>query len=426
METAVQKLESDEGADSRRLVAYRSLIARLPITLRPTLNEQISEWNALFPFEQNRMAEFLQGIEALKPAEFDAVFRPLQELEFKMGVQHWEFSESSETLENASLLGRSEYFNQWRGVVQKIFETANEAVRNSASNQAKPVRLVLIVLPETLPFKQVDLWRLWDPRGHEIAVKGDSRRLVELIVQGRSDVPGIAALMAQQAYTDSSDLWLLDSGAELGSVLSSSTRAAASDLSYASLISFRDKFLAELNTVPKNLQGADEIIAALRLKDWESAWHNQLAGQTRLRKFVVDLFLSGNGALIFSNAFVEWAASEALRRARPRVLVARFGMRSKPKLFTGIAIFENQHTISSLPDVDDPENSAIDAMMLARYVWLAAARYPEHEQTICLCVSESRSSAYLIPLAGKAPTWQVSGTATPEEIHSWIASQVSQ
>lgn len=110
--------------------------------------------------------------------------------------------------------------------------------------------------------------------------------------------------------------------------------------------------------------------------------------------------------------------------ARPRVLVARFGMRTKPKPFTGIAIFENQHIISSLPDVDDPENSAIDAMILARYIWLAASRYPEQEQTICLGIAESRNSAFLVPLEGKAPAWKNPDAANPDEICSWISEQI--
>src|SRR5208337_2338463 len=114
---------------------------------------------------------------------------------------------------------------------------------------------------------------------------------------------------------------------------------------------------------------------------------------------------SGNGALIFSNAFVEWAASEALRRARPSVMVIRFGMRSKPKPFTSIAVFENQQRVSSLPDVDDPVNSAIDAVILARYAWLSASRYPEQSQTICLCVSEHLNSSYAIVPAGKSLAW---------------------
>src|SRR5207245_1426981 len=130
---------------------------------------------------------------------------------------------------------------------------------------------------------------------------------------------------------------------------------------------FRDEFLSRVNTVPKDIKGTDEILARVRRENWDKLWPADLAGQTRLRSFVIDLFLSGNGALIFPNSFVQWASTEALRRARPRLLVARFGMRSKPKPFTGIAIFENQQKISAMRDLDDPEGSAMDAQMLARY-----------------------------------------------------------
>jgi hypothetical protein len=150
----------------------------------------------------------------------------------------------------------------------------------------------------------------------------------------------------------------------------------------------------------------------------------EVANQPRLRRFVIELFLSGNGAVIFSNAFVEWAAAEALRRARPRAIVARFGMRSKPKPFTSIAVFENQQRVSSLPDLDDPENSAIDAVILARYVWLAASRYPEAEKTICLCVSEHLNSAYVVLPAGKSPAWSPERSVAPEELCSWLGTQL--
>jgi hypothetical protein len=193
-------------------------------------------------------------------------------------------------------------------------------------------------------------------------------------------------------------------------------------LSYAVLKSFRDKFLEKTNTIPKNIQATDQIVAALRREDWQPWWPAELAGQHRLHHFVMEVFLSGNGALIFSNAFVEWAASEALRRARPRVLVARFGMRSKPKPFTSIAIFENQQRISTLPGVDDPEGSAIDALILARYVWLAASRYPEYEQAHCLCVSENLNAAYLISPQGDGSAWTFDRPVTPDEVCSWIAT----
>jgi hypothetical protein len=94
---------------------------------------------------------------------------------------------------------------------------------------------------------------------------------------------------------------------------------------------------------------------------------------------------------------VEWAASEAFRRARPSFLAARFGIRAKPKPFTGVAVFDNPDLVNPLPAVDDLQGSAIDAQMLALYVWLAATRYEEYRHsTVCVCLAESLSQAYVI------------------------------
>jgi hypothetical protein len=98
-------------------------------------------------------------------------------------------------------------------------------------------------------------------------------------------------------------------------------------------------------------------------------------------------------------------------------------MRSKPKPFTSIAIFENQQRVSTLPDVDDPENSAIDAAILARYVWLAASRYPEQEHTLCLCVSEHLNSAYMILPPGRSLGWSPERPVAPEELYSFLGAQ---
>jgi hypothetical protein len=242
-----------------------------------------------------------------------------------------------------------------------------------------------------------------------------------LALNGGPNAPSLAAQLARHGSTDDSDLWLIDAEAKLRNSISAPV--AASALSYAALKPFRDNFLADLNKAPKNIRITDEVMASLRIASWDGLWPAEVAARPRMRKFVIDLFLSGNGALIFPSPFVEWAASEAIRRARPRVVVARFGMRSKPKPFTSIAVFENQQRVSSLPDVDDPENSAIDAMILARYIWLAAQRYPECEQTLCLCISESAKSAYLIQPPAQNQSWRPDRTVTAEELYRQISAQ---
>lgn len=424
MGASVDSQAAARRMDATRLAGYRTLIARLPVTMRPSLNQQLSKWESLFPFEQDQLLTYMHGLESFSTVALETLIQPLKSIETKMGVAQWNFSQTGDTMENASLLARSEYYADWRREVQRIFEAANAAARSATPPQPNLARLVLIVLPKSLPVDPLDEWKPWDPRALEIKISGDSSRLSGLILQGKPDQPGIARILANQGGTDNSDLWLIDADAEYDNLLSLSERQSSCSLSYSTLKPFRDRFLAQVNTVPKNIEATDQTLDAMRHDDWEPWWPSELAGQKRLRSFVIDLFLSGNGALIFSNAFVEWAASEALRRARPRVVVARFGLRSKPKPFTGVAIFENQQRISTLPDVGDPKGSAIDAVILARYIWLAALRYPQQERTSCLCVSEYRNAAYLIVPGSDSPPWRPRDTRSPEEISDLVKARL--
>src|SRR6266567_3993885 len=144
-----------------------------------------------------------------------------------------------------------------------------------------------------------------------------------------------------------------------------------------------------------------------------------------VREYLRALYLSGNGAVIFGNSFVQWGSSEALRRARPRFLVGKFGVRSKPKPFTGVAVFDNPDQINPLPAVDDLPGSSIDAQMLALYVWLAAARYSEYQSsTACVCIAESLSQAYVVappqfPITTKSS--RISVDELRHALHDWMA-----
>jgi len=401
--------------------AYRRSIDRLPMTLRPSLNQQLAQWKMLFPFEQNHLIGFLGGVDSFSPAELEALTAKLRALEVKMGLDHWIFSETSETLENAGQLARSDYFLEWRREVQHVYDAIESRATTFTKSEAGRGRLILLFLPEDLPVDPVVAWKQWGTQGREIKIAGDSRELRELVTRGELGHPGICTLLRERVSHNNAELWFIDADARMAGALSPGDFSAASCLSYAELKPFRDNFLAELNTIPKDMTAADRTISTLRQANWSRWWPPELAGQQRLLNFMVNLFLSGNGALIFSNAFVEWAASEAIRRARPRVIVACFGMRGKPKPFTGIAIFENQEKISPIPDAVDPENSAVDAAILARYLWMAAGRYQEYDGALFLCVSEHLNSAYLIAPAGLSLS-AGAGAQAPKEIYGWISS----
>ena len=98
-----------------------------------------------------------------------------------------------------------------------------------------------------------------------------------------------------------------------------------------------------------------------------------------MREFVRALLLSGNGSLVFNNSFVQWGASEALRRAQPQALIAAFGVRPKLKPFSSTVLFEDQHRNNPAPDADDPEGSLIDALELSNYVHYAGQRVAAYQ-----------------------------------------------
>ena len=79
-----------------------------------------------------------------------------------------------------------------------------------------------------------------------------------------------------------------------------------------------------------------------------------------LLAFVRDVLISGDGTLLMNNTFVEWAAIQALRRAQPRILVTRFGVRDRLKPFSSMVLFSQPRATDQIPVAQDPVGSFID------------------------------------------------------------------
>jgi hypothetical protein len=407
--------------DASTLESYRLQVERLPVTMRPSLNKQLSTWDDLFPYERNRLTGFFAGIASFAPSALDSLTQPLRAIEAEMDLAHTGFSVDADTMQNASLLARSPYYAEWRREVQRVFSAIEAAARAASPAALDKGHLIFVVLPESLPITSIAAQKPWDPRALEFRIDGDPRAISDLVLRGDKGLPAqLAHETADGIGSASANCWRIDAGAGWVNNDDSSMTTPTTLLEFATLKRFRDEFLAQVNTVPKDIAATDQVLDRMRHADWSGWWPPSLAGQERLRSFVVELFLSGNGALIFSNAFVQWAASEALRRARPRFLAARFGVRSKPKPFTSIAIFENQQKISALHDEDDPQGSAADALILARYIWLSAMRYPEREHTGCVCVAESSRSFLIIAPDGQRPNWSAATPVQPEDVVAWM------
>jgi hypothetical protein len=418
----------------------KGLLKRIPLTFLPFVNQQLSGWGYLFPNERQSVERLLVFVASLSPEQSTELFRSVVELEDKMGVRKWQFSTREQTIKNSSLLASSPYFQDWRRAVQAVFDAADaHALKTNPEAGERARRLVLIDIPSGLPLDPVTAWRRWGGIGRviklDLSQSGDSSTAFAAMVAGQPNSGGgrsSGLLYAGKARPDSSPAhtWIIDAGKGLvDTVLSSdagmATHPTAIVLGHARLERFRQSFSHEMNTIPKDLIAADQVFDHLRNVDVLPWCPAEVAADPAIREFVRALYLSGNGAVIFGNSFVQWAASEAFRRARPSFLAAQFGVRSKPKPFTGVAVFDNPDEVNPLQAADDLPGSAVDAQMLALYVWLAASRFEEYQHsTVCVCVAECLSEAYLVA-PPEFTIGQVSQPVTVDQLGNALRSWIS-
>jgi len=373
----------------------KELLQRLPRTFVPALNEHLRRWDLLFPAEQRSIQAQLAYLARMPAREFEELFREIKGLEAKMQLPAWAASSTGISISDTSLLVRSPYYPQWRVAVEQAFARINDALEAAQERRALN-RLIVCVLPAGLPVPADAPW----PR---LARQGRTLRLAAPFAALQGEFLGALVRGADSASEPIERAWLFEAGQALSRSLAPSVEGLTA-LSFEALAPVRREFLRRLNLIKKNLRSADQTYEDLRRLELASLLGPRLGSQPRLGGFVRDLFLSGNGSMLFGNSFVEWGAAEAMRRAQPQVMICHFGIRNRLKPFSSVVLFEDQSRANPVPEQEDPAASLIDAQILAEYVYLTAARLPTYQgRTLGLFAVADRNSV----LALGAPEWPV-------------------
>lgn len=415
------------------------LLERLPITFQPYLSQEISRWDAKFPYEQHYLESLVGFIDGLPPDRFAELFSGVRRIESAMGISQRQFSPHEQTMREASILSRSPYYLEWRQEIDRVFQQIDQAAFAEEQARASRLnRLVLLIFPSALPVDPQSVLEQWQSGRllHLDCAPQDSppRSIVEGILKGFSPgeehtVPGFLEEYAGRPGRSFADVWVLEPGTRLRTLLSGLESTPpepprATLLSFDRLQAFREGVLDHIKSMARNISDADAIYAKLRSMDVSDWCPPEVGANPAVREFVRSLFLTGNGSPLFSSAFVEWGAVEAMRHARPTVVVAEFGLRNKPKPFTSVAVFENQEKATPQPPAPDPEGSAVDAVILAYYTWLGAARYVEYQRAACLCLFDRLPYA-LVAGARDFPLWEEKEPLLPERmaalLRTWLA-----
>jgi hypothetical protein len=406
------------------------LVEKLPITFQPFLNQETSRWDTKFPYEQRYLESLIGFIDSLSPEGLTDLFRGVRKIESSMGISEHQFSAHEQTMREASILSRSPYYFEWRKEIDRVFQAIDHSAFAEEQARARRLnRLILLIFPAALPVDPQSVREQWQ-RGRLFRVDWPAsdppvRSIVETILKGPPRgggewAPGFLEEYASRPGRSFADIWVLEPGTRLRTLLNGlqnapTERPRAALLSFDRLKAFREGVLEHIKSMTRDISDADAIYAKLRSLDVSDWCPPEVGNIPAVREFVRALFLTGNGSPLFSSAFVEWGAAEAMHHARPTVVVAEFGLRNKPKPFTSVAVFENQEKATPQRPVPDPENSAADAVILAYYIWLGTARYAEYQRTACLCLFD-RTPYALVAGAKEFPLWEEKEPVAPQRI----------
>jgi hypothetical protein len=358
----------------------RGLFERLPATFCTYFYDQIQEWNLLFPAEQNYYERLFTLFDRSDAKEVEAVFTPLCEAERLMGITDANWPRHKFTLQQVGVINRSKYYTEWRQAVAFAFSRIDPVLDREVARKGRP-RLVIVVSPRELPAAADRMWTRIAAKGERVrlAIPQNGSDYLPLLLTGarrEQSAPTFTDLHAASGRAEPYGAWVIEAGETL-SGLTQDSRVAR--LSYARLQPYRLRLMNEVQALIEKERIKGSTALGPRLKELKALpQESELAKDPVLAEFLRSTLLRGNGTLLLNNTFVEWSTVNVVRRARPVVTIASFGLRNQLKPFSSLLIYTDQEIASAAPALPDLEGSYIDLEMFYQYVWQEYDKFAEY------------------------------------------------
>ena len=355
----------------------KGLFDRIPATFSTYSLEQIRDWDTLFPAERLYFERLFTLLDRLAPAEFEELMEPLRAVEKWMGVNERNWPRRRFTLDQVDFLNRNPHYAAWRAEIARIFSRLDPVLDAETALKGRP-RLAAVISPPELPVGPDRMWKRLTGR----------RLTLETPFSAAEDLAPLLAAGTALPY----DRWLIQTGDALpgppGSV----------HLSYDSLAAYRERLMNNVHSIVERerIRGPRELGARLKQMKILPA-EGGLASDPILAEFTRAVLLAGNGTLLINNTFVEWATLQAVRRARPSVLIAGFGVRNKLKPFSSLLIYSDQEKTNPIPTQMDTLGTYVDLEIFYQYIWQEFGKYAEYQRnTVFLFAGEGMDEALVI------------------------------
>jgi hypothetical protein len=413
---------------------HSELLARLPATVHAFILVELRKWPLLFAPEQRYQRALLEHLAGLSATVLTSAASGITRVETEAGITRLGRQDPARLQDDAqALLRKHRLVASWRTEIDAFFQTIDPVLDARLYPADAPRRLVVQLYGEGIAVQTNSLWSRFKGTGIRIPLKLDDRRdgFLRTLFAGSVDSKSGVALFATTREGSSLgplDSWIIESHEALHDLVSGSATPGAgpsaprdsrqspqlTGLSFDRLQAYRDELMRSLyNKILSGVESPQAFAAYARSLKITPASDALVHASEALQAFVRDVFLTGNGTLFVNNTFVEWAAVQALRRAQPRILVTRFGVRDKLKPFSSLLLFSQPRASDQIPLIEDPVGSFVDVEQLSYYVWLNAEKSAAYRnKTLYLFLAEGIEEMLAIrsdmAVAAKAPASSLS------------------
>lgn len=387
-------------------IGHLEVLRRMPLALLAVILREMIDYDWRFPIEQRVLSRQLNYLDTLQPASFAALMAPFVAVQLpnQMNEIDWVNQPQRFSEQLSALLWSTQ---QLEGYRQAALQYQKRLQQSLIEKPPAIPRFTIVIVGQGVSETNLSLFRLLRPHGTFFSAVQANHGLETLIqfVNARA-----------QKYPESYAHWYIDGGKpdptcgpQQGITLTSYYAMAPAALKELNLMNgFVEK--ASKNN-PIGPEAVSSFMGALTPADLGL---RESADDAALRHFEVNLLTEGAGTQVFSTTFVQWAAREAMRRAQPITMLARFAPRQR------MAPMNELLKRNPLTQVTDPEGSLIDADMGAYYTWINQSRLAGAEQARFLAWYEAHNIA--VAIAPGLPQGTVSSVSTSfDKILKWMS-----
>jgi hypothetical protein len=363
--------------------SYVSLFRQLPLPFVPLLLREVISYDWQFPVEKAELQAQLLYLSGLSPTQRSQLMTPFASLQLPKALEDIDWVNSPEvfTTQLSAVLWTTTQIGQ--------FTAASESYIKAFYASKAPVSLPL---PR---FTIVAVGRGASESRYPLFRK--LRRQGTYYTQVKTENGVRLALDEISARAEASPVpfghWYISGGDE-----EAPASFRITYVSYGALTQVRAGLLEKMAQAIQSGQGPEAVHAELlelQPGDFGLAQSGDLG---ILNHFKVNVLTQGSGTQIFSTSFVEWTAREAMRRAQPITMFARYAPRRRSASMDEMISGNGQET-----DVD-PQGSLIDADMGSYYLWLNQCRLPGANASSFLVWFEEHGIACCVSPAHKPGT----------------------